>query len=513
MSYNRDDIFNTSSSSIGSVVPSVDVTCLVSSLLSRSLSAPISQASDDDIDYENDEMYNYLGYDYEFDREPSTSLAQSTIINDMLSDDEDFFLASPIQPELSVNQPPSPLQLMESPPPGVSKHHSPKPQAFLKSPNKPPRSPQNRVNIGAPIISTSPTARIDFGSSPMAPGILLQNNNSPLDVPLNGNIVRHATSQKGMTYLQQTISQGSPETIASITQEIINSNAVHVLMADPHGNYIAQKLFRHTSEPLRVLMLQQVGTTLPQIACSTHGTRSIQAAIEYSQSFDSKDIIIQSLSTCLYELMTNQNAVHSVHKWLATWPMLCKPIFDVSLERSYDLAIDKHGCCVLQRVLNSSHTSAVIVIIHSLLEHFLGLTKHQYGNYVVQCVLKLDSVDLTEVHKLYVNNLVNLSYNKFSSNVVEKLFTNPNVSAVLRAAFVSEIANSNDLLRLVSHSFGNYVVQKAIDMAQGENATIFENRLRKHVTTLRETPGGNRIASKLDENLNGGSSYRAKRRR
>jgi len=54
---------------------------------------------------------------------------------------------------------------------------------------------------------------------------------------------------------------------------------------------------------------------------------------------------------------------------------------------------------------------------------------------------------------------------KYSSNVIEVCLEQ--CDSYTRSDFIGEISNSEKIANLIKHSFGNYVVQKALKISEG----------------------------------------------
>jgi len=116
---------------------------------------------------------------------------------------------------------------------------------------------------------------------------------------------------------------------------------------------------------------------------------------------------------------------------------------------------------------------------------------------VVQYVLDLSELEYTSaiVHQLE-GNLVELSVQKFSSNVVEKCFQK--AEPELRCKLIAELISRPDMIRrLLLDSFGNYVIQRALQLAETPQFEQLCDVIRPHLPCLKASPYGKRIQSKI----------------
>ncbi len=90
-----------------------------------------------------------------------------------------------------------------------------------------------------------------------------------------------------------------------------------------------------------------------------------------------------------------------------------------------EVASHRHGCCVLQRCIDHALGSQREQLIDEISKHALRLVQDQFANYVVQYILDLNERRFTNaLVQKFVGHAVNLSMQKFSSNVMEKVKIN-----------------------------------------------------------------------------------------
>lgn len=58
------------------------------------------------------------------------------------------------------------------------------------------------------------------------------------------------------------------------------------------------------------------------------------------------------------------------------------------------IATDKHGCCVIQKILGSPNSIIQRALVNVSLTQLDSLINDQYGNYVVQQILKYNNRDI-----------------------------------------------------------------------------------------------------------------------
>jgi pumilio RNA-binding family len=88
----------------------------------------------------------------------------------------------------------------------------------------------------------------------------------------------------------------------------------------------------------------------------------------------------------------------------------------------------------------------------------LIFVKNPFGNYVVQFVLKLRNQQVNQIVSLeLMSDIINLSKQKFSSNVIEKCLEH-NTKEVNKQMVSCIMSDPDHYFDLLSDQFGNYVL-------------------------------------------------------
>lgn len=105
-------------------------------------------------------------------------------------------------------------------------------------------------------------------------------------------------------------------------------------------------------------------------------------------------------------------------------------------------------------------------VISQILQDLIELVSDPYGNYAVSTIVEKWEPKICQpiFHKL-ANKISELSIQKYSSCVIEKCLESRDKET--RSIFIREISETPRLFALVSHNYGNFVIQKALKLAQG----------------------------------------------
>ena len=294
------------------------------------------------------------------------------------------------------------------------------------------------------------------------------------------------------------------------------------LMLDPFGNYLIQKLVECVSNEQRLELIKYSSSQFNRIALDSHGTRALQKLIECVGALhdnqeevvdenDSASLIIKSLEPSIVLLSRDLNGNHVVQKCLINLSnKVNQVIYDTITSNCEVVACHRHGCCVIQRCLDYGNDRQVETLSHEVTTKLGVFTTDPYGNYVVQYVLSHgDSQSIDTIFAYLRDHFYQLSIHKFGSNVLEKSLRleqkgkkeneEENNSSTRSASLIDELLklSLDQFSTVLNDSFGNYVLQTCLDVAQLVQMTKLREMLVPLLPEIKLTPHGRRIANKL----------------
>ncbi len=329
----------------------------------------------------------------------------------------------------------------------------------------------------------------------------------PMLRDLLGQVRRLSRDQVGCRLLQQCLEEDGAASL--ILQEGLSFWGE--AMVDPFGNYLFQKLLEKVSPEERLLLLQTVRHRLVNASLNLHGTRSVQKIVELcsvGKDFMAVRVLIKALAPAAARLCIDSHGNHVIQRILLKLPHVhSKFVFDAVASSVGDVARHRHGCCVIQRCLDSPPSPSRTHLVSCIVNKALELMQDAYGNYVVQYVLDVCCKDeeeeyyIQQICQKVIGRVVPLSIQKFSSNVMEKCLER--CAEPIRQIYLDELtANEEKVKELLGDPFGNYVIQRALAVATHNQAIQLVEALRPHLTTqtansTTTTAGGRRIVAKI----------------
>ncbi|KAI0472480.1 ARM repeat-containing protein [Xylaria cf. heliscus] len=320
--------------------------------------------------------------------------------------------------------------------------------------------------------------------------------NLPLE-QVGGTIYELCKDQHGCRYLQKQLESQIPEHVHMIWMET-NQHVIE-LMTDPFGNYLCQKLLEYCNDEERTVLIQNAAKDMVRIALNQHGTRALQKMIEFVTTPTHVQIIIDALRHRVVELIQDLNGNHVIQKCLNKLGSADSEfIFSAVGTHCIEVGTHRHGCCVLQRCIDHASGPQKVWLISQITEHALRLVQDPFGNYVVQYIIDLNEPSFTEpLATRFLGKIGMLSRHKFSSNVVEKCLRCASEEAKDR--MVNELLVPGEMERLLKDSYGNYVVQTALEHSSVHMKHQLVEAIRPMLPGIRGTPYGRRLGAKIQQ--------------
>ncbi|KAF1797573.1 armadillo-type protein [Mucor lusitanicus] len=322
-----------------------------------------------------------------------------------------------------------------------------------------------------------------------------------------GKLYELCKDQNGCRFLQTKLEE-SPLNVTVIYNEI-HMHFVD-LMTDPFGNYLCQKLLERCDDSQRTSIVDVIAPEFLKICLSMHGTRAVQKLIEFLSTKRQIQAVIAALEPNVVALIKDLNGNHVIQKCLHKLsPEHNQFIYDTVSEHCIQVASHKHGCCVYQRCIDHAVESQKIQLVSVITQHALPLVQDPFGNYVVQYVLGLDDAAYYDgLIRRFIEPIRELSVQKFSSNVIEKCIRVAGKET--RRLLIAGIIDHPNMERFLRDSYANYVIQTCLDCADEDQRIKFVECIRPLLPSIRNTPYGKRIYSKIHRDINGSSSSNAR---
>lgn len=122
---------------------------------------------------------------------------------------------------------------------------------------------------------------------------------------------------------------------------------------------------------------------------------------------------------------------------------------------------------MIQKCIENAKLENKSNLTEFLIQNSTTLILDQYGNYVIQYILTLkDKSYNRKIIKLLMNDIIFLSKQKYSSNVVEKCFDF--CDEITQEELIDSVSSPEIISELIMDMYGNYVIQKALSATKPE---------------------------------------------
>ncbi|THU56850.1 hypothetical protein C4D60_Mb11t21540 [Musa balbisiana] len=356
-----------------------------------------------------------------------------------------------------------------------------------------------------------------------------------------GHVVEFSTDQYGSRFIQQKLETATIEEKNMVFEEIMPR--AQSLMTDVFGNYVVQKFFEHGSTAQRRKLSDQLNRHVLALSLQMYGCRVIQKAIEVVDldqkkkmvleldghvmrcvrdqngkgtmssrnaievvDLDQKKKMVLELDGHVMRCVRDQNGNHVIQKCIECVPQdAIQFIISTFYDQVVTLSTHPYGhCCrVIQRVLEyCDDPNTQQIVMGEILQSVSLLTQDQYGNYVVQHVLEHGKPsERSAIIKKLAGQIVQMSLQKFASNVVEKCLTFGSLEE--RQILVNEMLGSTEenepLQAMMKDQFGNYVVQKVLETCDDQQRELILSRIKVHLNALKKYTYGKHIVARVEK--------------
>ena len=277
------------------------------------------------------------------------------------------------------------------------------------------------------------------------------------------------------------------------------------------GNYVIQKflnvlLFQENKKLYKLIFLD-INSKLFEICIHNYGTRVIQKTLEkldnknyYKiETNELNDVFKNLIENHLYELCCDKNGNHVYQKLLRVFPKERNQfLYDSLIKISFPVSIIQQGATLLQTAFDYSTKEQQEKLCTVIINRIADLINDKYGNYTIQTIFKLYNDKINDRIYEYINeNILQLSKEKFSSNVIDKcIIKDYEKSNIL----IESIIKKNIIKDIIVDQYGNYVIQKALNVSGKEVCCKIIQQIKPILNDLQKTNIGKKIYEKLNQN-------------
>jgi len=297
-------------------------------------------------------------------------------------------------------------------------------------------------------------------------------------------VCRSCTQLQGSKFLQHQIINSNWADRLDILEQVFEK--LISVCKNKYGNHVVQCFFQLSNPSVEREILLRMKHSLCDLAMYEYGSRVLQRAI-LSVNNEVLQIVTDVIVPHAYMLALDSFGYHVLQRIIERGSAAIVHALLVSVigrrrnSRLIELSKDEFGCRFMQRMLENTAPVDRVAIIDTIMGStrvFFAICKHQYGNYVVQCILSHFPEQYSMVAMdLLDRKLSKMAKNKFCSNVLEVLYKHGGKDVEDR--FV-KLLDRNLLNEFLNDQFANYLVQTMLTAGDLRN----REKLRRLLLTI-----------------------------
>ncbi|EFN51026.1 hypothetical protein CHLNCDRAFT_28462 [Chlorella variabilis] len=322
---------------------------------------------------------------------------------------------------------------------------------------------------------------------------------------LRGQLYPFCRDQHGSRLVQQQLETAAPEELTALFGEV--RHKLLPLMVDVFGNYVVQRFLERGGAEVQAAVAEAIrGKALP-LSLQMYGCRVVQKALEVLPQ-QQRVSICRELTEHTLRCVRDQNGNHVVQKCIEcvqpSGP--ARDMIEIIVNKGQALSTHTFGCRLVQRVLEFCSIAELREkVISDVLDSTLQLSHDQYGNYVVQhLVAKGPGPARESIVAKVAPQVMTLAQHKYASNVVEACLKHSGQAH--RDAIVDQMIRESGarpaaLTALMRDQYGNYVVQRALEVATPPQRAALLAAIKPHLDALKKYTYGKHIVTKAEAML------------
>ena len=163
-------------------------------------------------------------------------------------------------------------------------------------------------------------------------------------------------------------------------------------------------------------------------------------------------------------------------------------------------AFNRQGCILIQNLFPLGNEIQKQNLLNEILNYYDDLITDRYGHYLFKYLLyKIENGEkyYNIIFCKIINNVKKYTNNKYSSVVVERLLDSSN--DLLRRKIIEKICNKEkDVVELIYHAYGNYVLQKIISVTKDNQVLgLIYKTVMKNKNSLYKLSYGKKIMKEI----------------
>ena len=330
------------------------------------------------------------------------------------------------------------------------------------------------------------------------------------------NVDKLLTDQNGCRILQKKLDEKNKEFMLLFYEKI--KFKLSSIINNQFGNYLMQKfiecclmvdinylvnlidnikgsLLIHSNDPYGSRVIQKL---LDLINCNNK--TNYFSLFQQGSGYKIIETLFEFAKNQIFSLIIDTNGNHVFQKILIlTKKFNVNSLFDEVKRNIIDIAKMKQGACVIQKALEIGNDNIKKSICLELVKHVSKIINDEYGNFLIQIIMNIKIHDVNnKIFDYLIKNFSQLSLKKYSSNVIDKcILFDDGIGNKHRNIMIDHIINNKLIPEVISDQYGNYVIQKALQVSDGLRFLTIIQMIKPCLKTLKISTYGKKIYDNL----------------
>ena len=290
------------------------------------------------------------------------------------------------------------------------------------------------------------------------------------------SLINHLRTQRGTKEIQKLILKYPKECITILINKL--NNEISLLMIDLYGNYFCQFILKLCNPNQITMILNYIRFNYINIAKNNSGTHVLQTLCDMISNQNHEKLILSFIEKNEIEMAYHSNATHVLQKIIISINEVRREkLNNIIIENFKDLCLDVNGICVVKKFINSNILSSIKnQIISIITNNCVEITQNPFGNYAIQYTIEVYGMsDCESIINIILKNICELSTQKYSSNVTEKIINILNEQQI--SILIKELFYSRKIMKIIKNKFGKYVLKRAINILNDKQKEEISNHL------------------------------------
>uniref|UniRef100_A0A914IH34 PUM-HD domain-containing protein n=1 Tax=Globodera rostochiensis TaxID=31243 RepID=A0A914IH34_GLORO len=290
---------------------------------------------------------------------------------------------------------------------------------------------------------------------------------------LQGDIMKYAQDKFASNLIEKCLIGGTADQKKALIDNVCGGGPktlqnARQLMADEFGSHVIEKFFEYGTDDQKAQLVDALRGHVLELALQMYGSHVIQAALKS---------IIEELTprSCVIRCIKDQYGSHVMNMIIELIePQRLQFVVDAILSSPSDsvasLSLHEYGNLVVQRVLKHCTEQQKRPVLEQLLDNVPTLVMDQYGCFAIQHVIEHGRPEdrgriVRSLHEKVLPNVTSLSLHEYGNLVIQRLLEH--CTEHQKRPVLEELLDN--VLSLVTDKHGSFVIELVLEHGRPED--------------------------------------------